>query len=785
MSENNILKKGLTTSQAQEYFEDGMYNINQSNLTKSIPQIIKSNTWTLFNLINIVLAAMVFYTGDYKNLLFIVVAVINTIVGTIQEIRSKRQLDKMAILSKNKVKVVRDNKIMEIDQDNIVLNDVLLLNHGDQVPIDGQIIENNFVSVDESQITGESKPIAKHTNDKITSGSFIISGSAYILVEKVGSDTFVNKITNEVKHDNGRENNSKLLNTINKIIKILTIIIVPLGLVLFISNLMHGNDVNNSILGTVAAMTGMIPEGLVLLSTVTLAVSALKLTRKKVLVRNLPAIETLARVDTLCLDKTGTITTGQLKFDRTVNMSNVSDEYLNKVIGAVIYSDEDSNETALALKNAFKKPNLKINKYIPFASERKWSGADVDNLGSFVLGAPQFVLPNMSDDTRQRIESYTKRGYRVLCLAKNQSTLQEELDSPKLLSLILINDLIRPDAVDTLKYFAEQDITLKIISGDDPNTVSSIGKRVNIPNAEKMIDMSTVNDTDDFKKIASQYTVFGRVTPEQKKKLVKALQDNKHTVAMTGDGVNDILSLKQADCGIAMASGSESAKGISNFVLLDSNFSSMVNVLGEGRRVINNISSVSSLYLIKTMFSLALSILFIFSSHDYPFQPIQLTPISTFMVGLPSFLLALAPNYQRVTDQFYRKIFNVALPGAITIVGYILVIMYAGKWFGFDYMDRSSLNVLITGIICWIALFLVSKPINKSKLMIIIPTGVIFLVVFLFLGKVFDYVSMFEFPIAMIALTIGLTAYPILTVVQKLVVKVIDKYHEWQQRESF
>ncbi|UQS84566.1 HAD-IC family P-type ATPase [Apilactobacillus apisilvae] len=781
MAEQVNSQQGLTESKANELYQKGLHNSKRKDFTLSVPQILKNNTFTLFNIINIVLALMVLYTGDYKNLLFLVVAIANTVIGSIQEIRSKHQLDKMAILSESKVRVIRDGSIKELDADQIVLGDVILLSHGNQVPIDGQVMTATGLQVDESQITGETKSIAKQEGDEITSGSFILSGSARILATKVGDDTFVNRMESEVNQTD-KHSDSKMLHTINKIIQILTFIIVPLGITLLTTKLLSGDDMNKAILGMVASMIGMIPEGLVLLSSVTLAVSAMKLAKKKVLVRDLSAIETLARVDTICLDKTGTITTGKLKFEDVLPMNDASEDEMKAALGGIVYASDDDNETSSAIKKAIDNPNWPLIKGIPFSSDKKWSGAQFEN-GNYVMGAPQFVLSNMDDAVQQKIDSYTSKGYRVLSLVKVNGEVQSPLENIVLLGLILISDEIRSDAADTLAYFRSQDTDLNIISGDDPKTVSNIGSRVGLVNSDKLLDMSKVSDDSDYRTLVKKYTIFGRVTPKQKKRLIQAYQSNGHTVAMTGDGVNDMLAMKQANCGVAMASGSESTKGIADFVLINSNFSAMVNVLGEGRRVINNISSVASLYLIKTMFSLALTVLFLFiTSYSYPFQPIQLTPINTVMVGLPSFLLALSPNYQRVTNQFYRKIYDVALPAAITIVGYVLAIMVIGSYFDFNYMQRATLSILVTGVIYWLALFMVSKPFNKIKLTIIIPTIVIFAMIFVFFNRIFSLVSIFDYPINMHAIIIVATALPVFFLVTSIVKRIVKKVSQMRKK---
>ncbi|GAY73704.1 hypothetical protein NBRC111893_1850 [Lentilactobacillus kosonis] len=550
-------EQGLTGSQVQKQIESGNKNTAEKSLTKSVKEILTDNIFTLFNLINIVLGALVFYTGSYKNLLFLGIAVINTIIGIIQEIRSKRQIDKMVLLAEDKNTVIRDSKEVQLLPEDIVLGDIVQLSRGDQVPVDGEVVISKSMQVDESQITGEAKTITKQSGDELTSGSYLVGGSGRMLVTKVGSDTFVNHLSNEASQ--GKDAPSILLNIINRIIKALSIVIVPLGVILFVVKLYQGLGINRSILGTVAAMIGMIPEGLVLLTSMTLAVSAMTLARKRTLVRDLPAIEALARVDTICLDKTGTITSGDLKFESIISLvDSTSIDQLKEMVGAITYGTGDSNETAMAIKNEVVNPQIPVTAVEAFSSERKWSGVEVAGEGAYILGAPQFITKKLNSKVQKQINEYAADGYRVLAIAQADHLATEQpLSNPKIIGLLLISDVIRPNAKNTFNYFRSQDVNIKVISGDDPVTVSSIAKNAGIENANQFIDMSTVNDNDDFGKLAADNTVFGRVTPDQKKRLISGLQDSKHTVAMTGDGVNDILALRQADCGIAMASGSE------------------------------------------------------------------------------------------------------------------------------------------------------------------------------------------------------------------------------------
>ncbi|EEI19644.1 cation-translocating P-type ATPase [Lentilactobacillus hilgardii] len=775
-------EQGLSSAQVEHQVKSGYKNLGEQSLTRSVKEILRDNTFTLFNLINVVLGALVFYTGSYKNLLFLGIALFNTIIGIIQEIRSKRQVDKMVLLAEGKSTVIRNGEPVDIYPEDIVLGDVLALNRGDQIPVDGVVMQSRGMEVDESPITGESQTISKAVNGKLTSGTYLVGGSGKMLVTKVGAQTFVNHMSNEAKE--GKDTSSILLNTINRIIKVLTYVIIPLGLILFIAKLFGGNDINRAILGTVAAMIGMIPEGLVLLTSMTLAVSAMHLARKKTLVRDLPAIETLARVDVICLDKTGTITSGDLKFEKAIPlMTGIETAELEKIVAGITYGTGDTNETANAIKNAIEDPNMAASAIVPFSSQRKWSGVEFTNGREYVFGAPQFIFHQLDADTKSQIQEYAKKGFRVLAVAKvDLLDAEKPLGNPRMIGLILISDVIRPNAVNTFQYFRNQDVTIKVISGDDPTTVSTIAKNAGIQNAGHSIDMSTVSDNDDFGQLVTENTVFGRVTPDQKKRLISALQEKKHTVAMTGDGVNDLLALRQADCGIAMASGSESTKSIADFVLINSNFDAMIDVLNEGRRVINNIERVASMYLIKTMYSVALSLIFVFLAMQYPFEPIQLTPITSLMVGIPSFFLALEPNFSRITNQFMRQVLIVSTPAAVCVVGYIMVIEIVGRFFGLHYEFTSTLCVLLTGAICWLALVLVSRPWNRLKFGMDILVLAAFLAIIVFFNDVFSLVSFFNKDIWLYAVPLIATAYPLYIFMQGVIAKVLDR-REVRKRE--
>lgn len=770
---------GLTAAEVQARIQAGQQNEPAPALTRSVKQIFRDNLLTWFNLINLILGGLVFITGSYKNLLFLGVAIVSTGIGIFQEIRSKRQVDKMSLLSEATYRVKRDGQVTTMHQDGIVQDDLLLVSRGDQLPVDAVILETAGIEVDESQITGEATAIAKANGDALVSGSFLVSGQAVVQVTAVGHKSFISQLSSEASTATAT-NSSQLLKTINRIIKVLTIVILPLGAILMISRLMGHSNLNQAILGTVAAMVGMIPEGLVLLTSVSLAVSAMNLARKRVLVRELPSIEGLARVDVLCLDKTGTITSGQLKLTQIVPLNGTSIEHLRPLLGGLVRVVGDDNETAQALKNALPDPGWTATRVMPFSSARKWSGAVLPQ-GNFVMGAPEFMLKRVPADIVKQMRTYAQSGYRVLGIAQTTQLEADDLGEVTLMGLVLIEDELRPNAQTTFQYFKNQDVALKVISGDNPVTVANIAQRAGIDGSDRLVDMSQLAAPIDYDELVATYTVFGRVTPTQKKQLVIAWQRAGHTVAMTGDGVNDILALRQADCGIAMAGGSEAAKSIADFVLVNANFDAMLSVLNEGRRVINNIERVASLYLIKTMYSVVLSLIFIFMASGYPFQPIQLTPISTLTVGIPSFFLALEPNYQRITGQFMKQVMVIALPAAICVVTYIMLIFgVGGGELGLSYAQTSTLSVLLTGAVCFVALLMVARPLNRLKIGLVVAMAVCFAVAVLFMGKLFSLVSLFDWQLALYYLPLLVTVYPFFYLVQELLGKRVFAKIKWR-----
>ena len=766
---------GLTNEQVQERIAEGKVNVNENPNTRTYKQIILENTLTFFNFLNIALLVLVLFVRSYKNSMFMGIILINTVIGIIQEIRAKKTIDKLAILTESKTVVLREGKKWSISTEKLVLDDLIFLKTGDQVPADVKVLEGT-VEVNESLLTGESDNLSKSQGDELFSGSFVTSGEACCQVIHVGKDNYASQITSEAKEF--KRHNSELRNSLNAILKVISIIIVPLGAMLFYKQYMIvGDTLKDSVVNMVAAVLGMIPEGLVLLTSVALTLGSMVLATKKTLVQELYCIETLARVDTLCLDKTGTITEGTMKvedvqlydtaqttvvqhtakFDpetgepvqnvsalkpevtvsaekengqiqETVNLETVSQEERQKlqeidhIMGNMMSVLHDQNATADALRKRFPSRNdLKLIHAIPFSSDRKYSGAVFEEKGTYLMGAAQFLFPEGNEELLEHCSSYAQEGYRILVLAHSEQETKgtERPTGLEPLGLFLITDVIREEAPDTLAFFDSQGVDLKVISGDDPVTVSAIAKKAGLKNANHYIDATTIKTPEEMQRAVAECSVFGRVTPQQKKQMVQALQSQKHTVAMTGDGVNDVLALKEADCSIAMAAGSDAAKNIANVVLLDSNFGAMPHIVNQGRRVVNNIRSAASMFLIKTIFSVLLSLITIFFGDAYPFEPIQMSLISACAVGIPTFLLTQENNYNKIDHTFLRHVFMNAFPAAVTITGCVFTIMLVCQDVYHSNVMLNTACVLVTGWNYMSALRTVYSPLNTYRKVII------------------------------------------------------------------
>lgn len=707
---------GLTDAQVSCRINDGLTNFDDQIKTKTIGKIVKDNILTLFNILNFALALAIVYVGSYKNLLFLGVVVCNTIIGIFQEIKAKKAVDKLSIISQTKACVIRNGKLIKIPINNIVLDDIIYFNGGNQICADC-IIMDGSCEVNESLLTGESNSIFKKPGDKLLSGSFVVSGSCKAKAEHIGSQNYAATISNSAKYI--KKLNSEIMTTLNRIIKVISFIIVPLGIMLFLKQYnLDPNGYKDAVVSTVAAIVGMIPEGLVLLTSTVLAVSVIKLSRKHVLVQELYCIETLARVDVLCLDKTGTITDGHMNVDNVVPLKNNDTNDIYEIMNVVTSCINDKNETFTALKNKFcKKSRIKADRVVPFSSDRKWSGVYLKDKGSYIVGSPEFILKDNINIIKNDLDKYTSNN-RVLLLAHSKSDFLDDLSLPndiEVLSLILIKDNLRKSFKTTLDYFEKQGVDIKVISGDNVLTVSKICKDAGIKNHDSYIDASTLHSYSDILNAVDKYTIFGRVSPKQKKDIILALKEKKHTVAMTGDGVNDVLALKEADCSIAMASGSDAARNVSQLVLLDSNFDSMPKVVKEGRRSINNIQRSSSLFLVKTIYSTILAIVFLFLNMQYPFMPIQMTLTSAFTIGIPSFILSFEPTKDRLNGNFFLNILKNSLPGAITVVANILFVCAFSFMFKLPADVASTLSVILTSYTGLLILYKICKPFNLLK----------------------------------------------------------------------
>lgn len=725
---------GLTNEQVQARIAEGQVNANENPNTRTYKQIIMENSLTFFNFLNVALLVMVLLVGSYKNSAFMGIIVINTVIGIIQEIRAKKTIDQLAILTESKTVVLREGKKWTISTEKLVLDDIIFLKTGDQIPADARVLEG-CMEVNESLLTGEADNLAKNPGDELFSGSFVTSGEACCQVIHVGKDNYAAQITSEAKEF--KRHNSELRNALNAILKVISIIIVPLGAMLFYKQFyMVGDSLRDAVVSTVAAVLGMIPEGLVLLTSVALTLGALTLARKKTLVQELYCIETLARVDTLCLDKTGTITEGTMCVESaepyTEEISPVtktSVQEISRVMGNLMAVLNDKNATADALRKFFPVcHDMTLEKAIPFSSDRKYSGASFGGKGTYLMGAVQFLFPGGNEKLEEVCKLYAEQGYRILVLAHSPNTVEgngipEDL---KPAAILLLTDVIRAEAPETLKFFDSQGVDLKVISGDDPVTVASIAKKTGLKNADRYIDATTIHTQEEMDRAVATCSVFGRVTPQQKKQMVQALQKQKHTVAMTGDGVNDVLALKEADCSIAMAEGSDAAKNIANVVLLDSNFASMPHIVNQGRRVVNNIRMAASMFLIKTIFSVLLSLITILFGEAYPFEPIQMSLISACAVGIPTFLLAQENNYEKIDRTFLRHVFMNAFPAAVTITGCVFTVMLVCQE---AYHSNAMLNtacVLVTGWNYMAALKTVYSPLSRYRKIIIYGMQFIF-----------------------------------------------------------
>jgi len=775
----NFNNPGLTTEEVNQRIQKGLQNVNpKEKKGKTIGDIIFTNLFTFFNFLNAGFFALVLIAKSYKNGLFIIAIVVNTIIGIFQEIRTKIQLDKLKILTASHATVIRDGNIQKIAVKDLVLDDIMVLKTGDQIASDAVLLDG-MLEVNESMLTGESDNVPKTpylTPDQtgfpdqtaaqnlaaapatstVYSGSFVTSGTAHAKVIHVGKDNYVETISGEAKRH--KKQNSELRNFLNKILKLISFIIVPLCAAMFIKAYFFIHmPFEDAVVSMVTSGIGMIPEGLILLTSVSLTVGVLKLARRKTVVQELFGIESLARVDVLCLGKTGTLTEGKMKVEEVVSDDPAT---LQTILQQLLKTSTDKNATEEALTDYFgvAKHPWSATLQIPFSSDRKYSGCSYENQGTFYIGAVQYLFPNRQD-LHQQAQTYAKEGFRVITVTKSPSVFMAPAPLPAdlaFLGFIILSDVIRKDCAQTLAFFKEQGVTLKCISGDDPVTVSKIAEKCGLDGAANYIDASTLTTESALQEALATCTVFGRVKPDQKKQMVQCLQQMGHTVAMTGDGVNDVLALRQADCSIAMAEGSDAAKNASNIVLLDSNFSSMPSVVNEGRRVINNICHSSSMYLIKTTFSILITLGTLLFGRYYPFDAVQFSVISACAVGIPTFFLQLEPSYQQIDKDFMNQVFRNALPTGVFIA--LICLLFTNIGFAIDPGSKQMLSTICIFCMGWIYFYILRRifsPMSLYRRIIAYSMEVICILVMMFGQHVLELTSVNATGVLLIILVIS------------------------------
>ena len=719
--------KGLTSLEVEERIRQGKINKNIDETDRPVWEIVKRNTFTFFNLIFAVIAILISLVQAWNQLIFLPIIVINTIVGIYQEIKAKRYLDQMTLLHAPQSTVIRNGKQEKIASDDLVEEDIIILKTGNQIVADARIVEGS-IFVNESLLTGEADEIEKNVDDKLLSGSFVVSGEAKVILEKVGKDSYISKLTEQAKLvDHGED--SEMLRALNKLLKWVSFIILPIAVILFTQNyFVNHNTLQTSVVAMVAAVIGMIPEGLYLLTTIALTLSSVKLARNQVLLHNMKSIESLARVDVLCVDKTGTITEPRMSVEQVFvsPSSNISEAKFMSLLSDYISANTDDNDTMKAIREfMLAKGDLQnqmtgVKKIIPFSSKVKYSAVCFEN-ESYLLGAPEIVLGKTYEKISSEINHLLEEGFRVLVLAGTKEKIYDQLNlGAYALGYVVLANPIRENAKSTFNYFAEQGVNIKVISGDNPQTVSAVAKRAGITGAERFIDANLLKTKEDLDQAVESYTVFGRVTPDQKRRLVQALKRKDHTVAMTGDGVNDILAMKSADCSIAMASGSDAATQVAQVVLLDSDFGHMTQVVTEGRRVVNNVQRSAILFLVKNLFSIILAIISAIFVFTYPLQASQLSLISLFTIGIPGFLLSLEENDKRIEKDFIKNVILKALPASLTEITAVLGVVIAGAAFKLTASEISTSAVILLAVVGFMILTKISAPLNRFKMGIII-----------------------------------------------------------------
>ncbi len=762
-------KVGLTANEVNKRNEENLLNISKLKTSKSLASIFIKNIFTFFNMTCLIVACALIVVGAYSDLLFMVIVILNTVIGIVQETKAKRIIDKLSLTNSNFTKVVRDGEEEEIYKTEVVLDDVLCLNPGMQIACDS-IVLSGQVEVNESLLTGESQPVKKMEGDSLLGGSFISSGSCKAKVNKIGDENYISQLSQKAK--TFKQAKSELLTSLRTLIKIITIFMVPIAIMMLYNNYSYYSD-NPAleyslsymvITKTSGCIIAMIPAGMFLLTSVALAVSVIRLSKKHTLVQELYCIEMLARTNVLCLDKTGTLTNGSMSVKSVELLSNKTDKEVDKIVASMVASFHDANHTALALKSYFGKPTYSAEKSIPFSSERKFMGCKFKNSNAYKLGAYEYVIDKPSQELKNKAENYATNGYRVLLLTECDKNFSNASSKP--IAFILLQDNIRKDAPKTIEWFKQNDVDIKIISGDNPITVSEVARRCGVENYDKYISLQGLSNNE-VMEVATKYSIFGRVSPEQKAILVKTLKSQGKTVAMTGDGVNDILALKEADCSIAIAAGSDAARSVSQLVLLDSNFSSMPSVVAEGRRVVNNIQKSSSLFLMKTIFAISIAIFVLCMNKTYPFSPIQFILLEMFVIGLPSFFLALQPNINRIKGKFLSNLLKNALPAGICLFS-VTIAMYIYQIFtGIRtevLVTMASLAIIVVG---FIALFRMCRPFNWFKSMMYIICLSICITCIVCIPELFRYVSI-SYTDTLFLLVVCQASYPLYVILNKI-----------------
>lgn len=761
---------GLSSSQVSQRISSGWVNSSVEPPTKTTGQIITSNLFTYFNLVFFLLAACVIAVGSWRNLMFMPVVLANIFIGIVQELRSKRTLDKLTLLTSPKGVVIRDGEKRTINTEEMVRDDIVIFAAGNQIFADAEVVSGTC-HVNEALITGEADEIKKSPGDKLLSGSFVISGSCRARLTRVGADSYAAKLTLEAKKTK-KQIQSEMMRSLSQLVKWIGLILIPFGVVLCIKEISWlGRSVEDGVVSTVGALVGMIPEGLYLLTSLALAAGIIRLAQRKTLVHELGCIETLARVDTLCVDKTGTITENKMIVE---DLSLLCEDRFNEddirmIMSDYVFAMQADNDTMVALKKYFSGTvRQKAKKTLPFSSARKYGGVSFHEDETYILGAPEIVLSDDYHKYSEKIDYYSSRGCRVLLLALYDGDLEDPgLEAEIMpLALILLTNKIRPEAPETFRFFARQGVEIKVISGDNPMTVSEVAKRAGIENAEKYVDARTLDNDKKLAAAAIEYTVFGRVTPEQKRKLIRAMKAAGRTVAMTGDGVNDVLALKEADCSVAMASGSDVACRVSHIVLLNSDFSSMPSVVMEGRRVINNIERAAALYLVKNIFSFLLALVSLFFTLPYPVSPAQLSLVSSITIGIPSFFLAMEPNEGIVKGKFLPNVIYRALPGGLTNLVLVLGILLFYIAFNVDAGEMSTICAIVMGIVGLLVLHRTCKPYTPLRKILMWFLSITFALCALFLKNLFT-LSPLDFPSMLVLAVFSLLAYPVMSVFTK------------------